>query len=501
MTQPQKNSVLRSPVIVVLGHVDHGKTTLLDAIRKSEVAAGEAGGITQSIGAYEIIHHPNGSPMAHSGRIPEPGIRMTFIDTPGHEAFSKMRARGVKVADFAILVVAIDDGVELQTKEAIQILNETKLPFVVVLTKADKQGIDQNRVKNELTAAGVLLEGYGGNVSVQVISGKTGEGVPELLDLLLLAIDLADLSCDPHAPAEGVVIEAKLDQRRGILVTAIPKNGTLRVGDGLAAGSAVGKVKGLEDFMGKRIEEVMPSTPVLIFGFESLPEIGSVFSTRPEAILEARTNKAVAPASRREAILGVQKKENQVNVILKGDASGSLEALSQIIDNVPKPAGVTLKVVSREVGDISDGDVKYAIATSALIIGFKVASTKPARQLAEIHSISLIASEIIYDLVKALEEEFRRLDRTIVKGDLEILALFSKKGTTRQVIGGRVVLGEILNNVALDVEQRGVRVGTAKIMNLQKDKKDAESVPAGNECGLLIDSVVVVRVGDHLVIR
>lgn len=471
----------RAPVIVVLGHVDQGKTTLLDYIRKTNVAAREAGGITQSIGAYEIEHN---------------GKRMTFVDTPGHEAFSKMRSRGAQVADLAILVVAVDDGVQPQTKEAIKIIQEAKIPYVVAINKIDKEGVDINRVKNELTAEGVLLEGYGGNVSCQPISAKTGKGVSELLDLLLLATDLEDLSFNPENPGKGIILESKLDSRRGITAVGIVKDGTLKVGETIFAGTTVGKIKSLENFLGKRITQAVPSSPVRISGFLKLPEIGEEFfvGTPRDKSIGAKTQKSIVQFP------DVPEDKLAVNVILKADVFGSLEALSQIIKNFPKPEKVVLQIIDESVGDISDGDVKSAISSKASIIGFRVESTKAAENLAQAQRVKIITSEIVYELVRALEEDFKNIDKTIIKGDLEILAVFGKKGTA-QIVGGRVLSGEILNNANLEIVRRDAVLGKGRILNLQKGKKDVPRVETGFESGLLIDSDVIIKISDHLVLR
>jgi len=473
----------RPPVVVILGHVDHGKTTLLDYIRKTNVAGDEAGGITQCIGAYEITHNSK---------------HITFIDTPGHEAFSKMRSRGVQVADVAVLVVAVDDGVQPQTKEAIKIIREVKIPFIVALNKIDKPGVDINKVKNDLTAEDVLLEGYGGSVSVQPISAKTGEGIPELLDLILLTADLTEVTFSSEAPAEGVILETECQSRRGLVASAIVKNGTLRVGDFLSAGDAVGKVKGLEDFHGTKIKEAIPSMPVIIMGFETLPTIGERF-----AVGVKRASAAVAPLRRIERAPAVLRgvDERSLHLILKADVSGSLETLSQIVAYLPKPTGITVKVMEASVGDITDGDVKLAISVNATIIGFRVKATKAGAALAEVHAVPMTISEIVYELTKALEEKFKVLDKTIIKGDLEILEIFGKKGATSQIVGGKVVHGALDNQSAVAVERRGNVIGEGKILNLQSQKKDVPRVETGSECGLLIDAAVELRKGDHLIVR
>lgn len=487
MTPTKEKDTLqkRPPVVVVLGHVDHGKTTLLDFIRKANVAKGEAGGITQSIGAYQIEHG---------------GKKITFIDTPGHEAFSNMRRRGTKIADIAVLVVAADDGVQPQTKESIKIVQEAKIPFVVAINKVDKEGIDVNKVKNELTAENVLLEGYGGNVSHQAISAKTGQGVGELLDLILLAAELEDLSYKPEGYAKGIILESKCDSRHGIVATGIIKEGTLKVGNRISAGGAVGKIKGLENSLGKRVKEALPSDPVRILGFEDLPQVGEEFLAGDARV--SATGKTLVPELARKMPLAQKKEENKIQAkfILKADVSGSLEALYEIVKSVPRPKEVTLQIINQSVGEITDGDVQSAIATGAMIIGFRSEPTGAAKNLTRIRGVQIATSEIVYDLVKILEDEFKRLTSGVVRGELEILAVFGKKGG-QQIVGGRVVAGAIENNAAVEIGRRGAAAGKGKIVNLQQNKKDAQRVEAGGECGLLLDSEIEIKEGDHIIIR
>lgn len=474
----------RSPIVVVMGHVDHGKTTLLDYIRKTSVAAKEAGGITQSVGAYEITHNSQ---------------LITFIDTPGHEAFSKMRSRGAKVADIAILVVAADDSVKPQTKEAIKIIKNAKTPFIVAINKIDKAPENVERVKNDLMKESVLLEGFGGDISYHPISAKTGQGVNELLDLILLTAETAveDLNYDPSAPAKGFILESKLEAKQGIMATAILKDGTLKTGDEISTGSAAGRIKILKNFLGEKIDSAIPSSPVRILGFETLPKVGDEFIVGGKvkaAGLEVRLPNI--DANVRKSDLPV----NSIRVILKGDVSGSLEALAEVVRNLPKPEGAALEIIDESVGDISDGDVKLAISTKAIIIGFRVKVAKPAESLAKSQGAKIVQSEIIYELIKAVEEMLKGAGKEQVRGDLEILAVFGKK-QGKQIVGGKVVVGEIRNNAVVEIQKKGQVVGSGKIINLQQAKRDAQKVEAGNECGLLMDTKTAMQVGDHLILR
>jgi translation initiation factor IF-2 len=472
-----QNLLPRPPIVVILGHVDHGKTTLLSYIRKTKMPK-EPGEITQSIGAYEIIHN---------------GQKITFIDTPGHKAFSKMRQRGAKVADLGILVVAADEGVKPQTKEAIETLQESKTPFIVAINKIDKPNADIEKTKQELMQAGVLLEGFGGNISWQAISAKTGQGIDELLDLILLAAEVEQLTYNPEAKAKGVIIESKMDSRRGLTAAAIVRDGILRVGDEIATSSAIGKIKILENFLGERVSELSPSSPALILGFENLPQIGEEFFSGKVELAE------IKPVSREIPEISAQTGEDsRINFILKTDVSGSLEALSEIVKTLP---GV--KIISQSVGDITDGDVKSALNTNAIIVGFKVRVSKAAENLATAQGIKIITSEIIYELLKNLEDEFRAIEKPATAGQLEILAIFGKKSGSarggRQVIGGRVILGTFKNNLSVQIQRQGRVIGEGKIINLQCRKQDVSQVSEEKECGLLFESDTIINIGDLLI--
>lgn len=478
----------RPPVVVVLGSVDHGKTTLLDYIRKTTVAAKEAGGITQAVGAYEIeIPHTVRDDFAAENR------KITFIDTPGHEAFTKMRSRGTKIADIAILVVAADDSVKPQTKEAIKIILDSKTPYVVAINKIDKQP-DANKVKNDLMQASVLLEGYGGNIPFQPVSAKTGEGVNELLDLILLVADQEDLKYDPEQKAKGYVLESKTDSRRGILASLIIKDGTLKIGDEIFAGKSDGKVRSLENFLGEKIDHAEACAPVLITGFNSLPKIGDEFEVGkllPTAPTVA--TKIIGPST-----TGDTQNKNLLRLILKSDVSGSVEALSEVIRNLPAQ-DKTIKIIEEGVGEITDGDVKMAISTKAAIVGFKTKITKAAENLAREHRIQIIHSEIIYELIKAVEEELLT-EKEKFEGKLEILATFSKKNR-KQLIGGKILEGEIKVSSFLQVERNKTILGKGKILSLQQNKKEVKRVGVGLECGLIFESDILIAIGDILVAK
>ena len=479
MNKEQSQNLLpRPPIVVVMGHVDHGKTTLLSYIRKTKMPK-EAGGITQSVGAYVITH-----PSASSGQAK----KITFIDTPGHEAFSKMRQRGAKIADLGILVVAADEGIKPQTKEAIEILQKSETPFVVAVNKIDKPAADIERIKQELMQAGVLLEGFGGNISWQAVSAKTGEGINELLDLILLAAEMEGLTYDSENRGSGVIIESKIDSSRGITAAIIIKNGVLKIGDEIATQSAIGKIRILENFLGERVAQLEPSNPALILGFETLPQIGEEFMSGKIELAEIKIKFREVRLPNIEA-----EGEKRINLILKADVSGSLEALSGIIKTFPN-----IKIINESVGDITDGDVKSALSTNAIIIGFKSRLIKAAENLAKAQSIKIISSDIIYDLFKNLEVELKKLEAPLINGRLEILGVFGKKDG-RQIIGGRVMEGSFKNNSTVDIQRNEKVVGNGKIINLQKNKKDAGQVQKDEECGMLFESETMINIGDQLI--
>ncbi len=466
----------RPPIVVVMGHVDHGKTSLLDYLRKTNVVAREAGGITQATGAYEIE-------VTH-GEHKHTNKKITFIDTPGHEAFSRMRARGASIADFAILVVAADEGPKPQTKEAIKILADTDTPYVVAFTKIDKPNADLERVKNLILGEGVLLEGMGGNISYQGVSVKTGEGIEELLNLILLLGEIEELTYNPGAKGRGFILESHKDTRRGIVAHFILKDGILREGDEIATMSAHGKIRTLENFLGKRVKELSPSAPGGIIGFEQLPKVGEEFLVGGEKpIIQQQSKRA------QEKLLDKKAKDkNKVSVILKADTSGSLEVLRQVIEPLADVADFS-------VGDINSGDVKDAMNTGSLILGFGNKIDKSSEALARIHNVTVLTSDIIYDLAKQLEKFSKGEVGGESVGELEILKVFDKKGKA-QVIGCKVLTGIVFNGADAKIFRARQEIGTGKITNLQSMKKNVEELKAGNECGILLDTTAQVEAGD-----
>lgn len=478
-----KNKLLpRPPIVVVMGHVDHGKTTLLDYIKKTQVAAREAGGITQAIGAYEIVHN---------------GKRMTFIDTPGHEAFTHMRTRGAHVADLAILVVAADDGVQPQTKESIETLISSNTPFVVAINKIDKANADIEKSKNDLMKHGVYLEGAGGTISWQQISAKQGTGVDELLDLLLLAAELEDFTYDPKANAEGIILEAKLDKQKGITATGIVRNGTLTIGKNIMTPSACGRIKMLEDFLGKRADKLQPSSPVVIMGFDKLPKVGEAFTSGDIelAVFDKNAAAVIVPSKMQKSLIK-ETGNPELRLILKADVSGSLEAFAAIVKSINQST-VSIRIMGESVGEISDSDVKAAESGDAIIIGFNAKVSKSAEQMAQIKKIRIITGNIIYKLIETIEEEIKAIEEPAPLGIAEIMATYSKKGR-KQVIGGKITNGAIKNNTTLTVKRGDEVLGTGKLTNLQSSKRDVTIVEFPMEFGMVFESGVDIAIGDIL---
>ena len=470
----------RPPIVTVLGHIDHGKTTLLDYIRKTAVAARESGGITQHIGAYEITHTlPDGSKK-----------RITFIDTPGHEAFSKMRSRGAKIADIAILVVAADEGVKPQTLEALEHIQQSGAMLLVAINKIDKPEANPEKIKQQLAEKSVLLEGWGGTVLNQEISAKTGKGVEDLLTLILLAAELEELKADAAASAEGIVVEAHKSARAGVVATLLVKNGTLSQGDFITAGDALGKVKSLTTSAGAPASSVTFSSPVIVSGFEALPDVGETFRATENKKDSEALVASWKEAQKKPAAVAIQEntKERPVlNVILKADTSGTKEALEKMVLALDFTTAA-MRVVRSEVGEVNDGDLSFAQSSRAVIAAFKIKTPSGVAKAANNAGITIIEADIIYELTDALKEMLRKLlPPDIIRaaiGTLTILAVF-KTDATRMIVGGKVADGKIKRGAKADVMRKGELIMTGKITQLQHNKVETNEVSKGNECGIM----------------
>lgn len=476
--------IKRPPIVVLLGHVDHGKSSILEAIKDLKITQKESGGITQHIGAYEIEHG---------------GGKITFIDTPGHEAFSKMRSRGAKIADIAILVVAADEGVKEQTKEAIKYIKEYNLPFIVALNKMDKIGADPERVKDELEKEGITLEKRGGETPVVQLSAKTKEGISDLLDVIEILGEMINLKADLEATPKGEIIETFLDAQKGPLATAIIREGVLHLGDIIATESAFGKVRSLEDFQGKRIKEAEPAKPVLVLGFNSLPLVGETFqkfSSLEEAEKFQKIKKKEFVINKRIGKEG----EKNLKLILKTDVLGSLEAIEESLSKI-KLEEVGLHILRGEVGNVTENDLKDAEQFNALIVAYRVKVPKKLREISSQKKIRILEVDIIYKLLEKIEEILKKMAGPQVIeeeiGRIKILGIFGKI-KERQIIGGRVIEGEVKKFKEFKIIREGDTIGEGRIINLQKNKKDVDKVEKGSECGLLVESSQEIEKGDVL---
>ncbi len=494
--QTQSDQIMRPPVVVILGHVDHGKTSILDAIRSSKVAAKEAGGITQHVGAYQA---------SHNDRI------ITFLDTPGHEAFTAIRSRGAKAADIAILVVAADEGVKPQTKEAIRIIHDSGVEYIVAINKIDKEGSNPQRVRQELAENEVLVEGYGGSVPVIELSAKTGKGLNDLLDMIILVADVQELKATPEAGATGVVVEAHKDAQRGQRATIIVQNGTLNIGDIIVAGTASCKVKAIENFLGKTVRSAGPSEPAVIFGWEGNPPVGAMFEAAKDpkaaelkvlAASEMGTKPLFLRAEHAPAIPGAQTKKT-ANLIIKADVFSSLEAIDHVISAIHSDE-VTYKVTQYGVGSITTSDTQNARTTGATIIGFNVGVEDAAKSAAERDHIEIFTCSIIYELVEKVRQVMSLLlDPEIIRtplGRVKVLALFRGEGKN-QIVGGKVTQGKVTRGSLADVIRNNHIMLSGKLAQIQSNKQDVTEVREGQEFGMRFEQIKQESKEKPLIIR
>jgi len=472
--------------VVILGHIDHGKTSLLLAIRKLNVPTGKPGGvITQHIGAYQVERD---------------GKRITFIDTPGHEAFTAMRSRGAKVADIAILIVDATQGVQPQTKEAILHIKKSAIPMIVALNKIDKPEANPEKVKRELAKEEILVESMGGKIPSVEVSAKTGQGISDLLELISLVAEMENLKTDIQKSAEGVVIEAYLDSQRGPTATLILSQGILKSGQVIGTLSSLGKIKSLEDFQGISISEALPSQPAICLGFENVPRVGEEFKIFPD-IETGRANLQIREKKVPQVFL-IEPDQKVLNLILKTDVLGSLEAIEEVLKNLPQEK-IILRILKAEVGEITESDIKMAIQAKAKILGFRVKINPIAQALAEREKIKIRQFDVIYDLVERIREYMEKLlEPEIVRidlGKIKTLVIFLTE-KNRQIVGGKVIEGEVKRGVQIEALREGEIIGKGKLVNLQKNKKDVERALKGEECGILYEGEAKIEEGDILVL-
>jgi translation initiation factor IF-2 len=477
----------RPPIVVVMGHIDHGKSTLLDYIRSSNNTAKEAGGITQHLSAYVVKHKTkDGSDES-----------ITFLDTPGHEAFQKMRLRGADVADVAILVVSAEDGVKPQTLEALESIKQANIPYIVAINKIDKPSADIPRVQASLIENEIYIEGMGGDIPWIGISAKTGEGISDLLDLIILATDLIELNGDIDAPATGQVLEGKVDSKRGNTATLLIKNGTLKSGMFVVAGNCFAPVRIMEDYLGKTIKEASLSTPVGIVGFSGIPPAGSAFYTvKSKKEAEAAVAQIIKPA----IVAQVRSSLPTVPILIKAGALGAIEAIEHELSKFSSER-INVRVIDTGVGDITASDVQNVSATkNAIIVGFTVKVERQAVDLAERLGVEINTFDIIYELSDwlntALKNRTPQMEEMIFTGKVKILKHFSVQKNTH-VIGARVEEGHIKMNQKVKITRRDIEIGKGTIKNLQQQKSDVQKIDEG-EFGMQLETRTDIAPGDYL---
>lgn len=483
----------RPPVVVVMGHVDHGKTKLLDAIRQTQVAEGESGGITQHIGAYQA--------MAKDRLI-------TFLDTPGHEAFKSMRSRGSKIADLAIIVVAADDGLQPQTLEVIDLVQQEHLPFIIAINKIDKEGADVERVKKELSEINLIPEDWGGRTICVPISAKQKQNIKELLDMVLLVADLEEFKADPSVPAVGTIIESHIDKGEGPVATVLVQAGTLKPGDMIVVGEVAGRVRALKDFTGKNVKEAGPATPVKILGLKAAPLVGDVLEVTGDRkkIKELLKQASYKKAAAAKTVKSVKEDEEgdsaapTLHLVLKADVLGSLEALTEALEKFDDPE-VRLKIIRKGLGNVSDVDVLEAEAAKGLVIAFNVRQVPSAEEQAREKGVEILSYDVIYRLLEEIEARLKRLlkpetVRTEL-GAIKVLAIF-KTDKKEMIVGGKVTAGKVKPGTKAKVIRGGEMVDLGTLAELRAGKEIVSEAVTGESCGLKYLGSPVIKEGDVL---
>ena len=486
----------RSPVVVVMGHVDHGKTSILDRIRHANVTASEAGGITQHIGAYQVNHG---------------GKTITFLDTPGHEAFTAMRARGANITDIAILVVAADDGIMPQTVESINHAKAAGVSIIVAINKIDKEGADPERIKQELTEHELVCEEWGGDVICVPVSAKTGEGIDELLENILLVAEVKELKANPNRRAKGTVIEGRLDKGRGPIATLLVQNGTLHTGDVLIAGTAVGRVRVMTNFRGKVVKSAGPSVPVEITGLAEVPSAGDIFNAVEDERLARELVEQRKHAAKEEQFKSYHKvtldslfsqiaegEIKELPIIVKADVQGSVEAVKQSLEKLSNDE-VRVRVIHGAVGAVSEGDVMLASASNAIIVGFNVRPDPVAAESAARDGVDIRLYRIIYDAIEEITTAMKGMlapkYREVELGRAEVRQVY-KISNVGTVAGCYVLSGKLTRSSEIRVVRDGIIVADDKIASLKRFKDDAKEVTNGYECGVTLEKFADIKTGD-----
>ena len=493
----ESDLVPRAPVVTIMGHVDHGKTSLLDYIRNAHVASGEAGGITQAIGAYQVEINGN---------------KITFIDTPGHAAFTEMRARGAKITDIVVIIVAADDGVMPQTKEAIDHAKSANVPIIVAINKIDKTTANVDKIMSEMSEYGLTPEEWGGDTIFVKLSARTGENVDLLLESILALAEMEDLKANPKRYASGTVIESKLDKNKGVIASLLINNGTLRLGDPVVVGSSFGKVRTLKDSNGNDLISALPSTPVEITGLNVVPVAGDkfmAFETEKEArsIAEKRANAEKEKKYTKKAVSledlfeRIESGHKEINIVLKADVKGSEEAVKNALEKI-NVEGVKVTVIRSGVGTITESDVVLASASNAIIIGFNVVPSAKTKEAAKNYEVDIRLYNIIYKLVEEIESAMKgMLDPTyeeVTTGEAEIRQIF-KFSKVGNIAGVHVTSGVIKNNSECKLIRDGVIITTSKIGSLQREKDQVKEVKSGYDCGITIENYSDIKVGDTII--
>ena len=490
----------RPPIVTVLGHVDHGKTTLLDAIRHSHIAEKETGGITQHISSYQIEAQSKGRKEL-----------ITFLDTPGHEAFTTLRQRGASITDIAILIIAADDGVMPQTEEAIDLIKKAGVPMVVAINKIDASGANTQKVKQQLAEKEVFVEGWGGDIPVVEISAKEKIGIEDLLEIILLIADIKEFTANPNIPARGIVLDSSLDPKKGPLAVIIILDGTLKKGDEVIVGNVHGKIKKMENYAGSIIKEAGPSCPVVIMGLKEAAQAGEILKVEQKGISRSKIAELINQKKKTrigklkplsaERFFSKERETRDFNIIIRADVPGSLEAITESIKKI-NVSGLRINILSEKIGNISQEDIQTAASSDAIVFGFNININSAVKKLAERDNVVVHIHNIIYELIDDLKECVSEwLGPEIIKteiGRMKIAALFGKPKKL-QIVGGKVIAGKVRTGSIADVVRENQNIGTGKIEEIRIAKSSVQECVEGNECGVKFTGGIDIQVGDILV--